>query len=444
MSLCLKTFHFMLLVSGATAASLQGTPKMLTVLADKDVKSWSGDVQNVPDGKMFMMRKDPNDKNAGFIINTTPNNFISSSSSSINDISGPYNDPKAEYQNSDSGANFVLLPNDVPIPDASITGLRGNGTLYDEGTVWIFNAFRLSATSQPGADSDSLIGFEHNEDYWKDTGTTSSCTYKSIAVRYSKDLGKSWTRSVPIITKNKQNETCDDSNPFTGTGDFATMWNPDKKEWVTIAQEGPLVMSTSKDPLAKPGTWTRIDPVTNSTDAGFIGNGTTLAHGDLASIGGSNPSIIRDEKNSVWHMIYAKWGGGMAYTKSTDLYRWDTPYLIWDNSDMTPVSQYPTLVGDEGDTLTTDGTATLYFTAQNHVDWGRPLWSVGIDFGANSSSSASNSTILGSSTNPTSSTAVAQTATSSGISSSSLSGATISSAPVALGDDEDDECDSEL
>ena len=441
MSLTFKLLSFMLLASSAMAASLQGTPKMLTVLVDKDVKSWSGDVQNVPDGKMFMMRKDPNDENAGFIINTTPNDFISSSSSSINDISGPYNDPNDTSQDADSGANFVLLPNDIPIPEPTITGLRGNGTLYDEGSYWIFNAFRLSATSQPGADSNSLIGFEHNEDYWTDTGTTKSCTYKSIAVRYSEDLGKSWTRSVPIITKDKQNETCEDAFPFTGTGDFATMWNPDEKEWVIIAQEGPLVMSTSKDPLAKPGTWTRIDPVTNSTDAGFIGNGTTLSHGDLTSISGSNPSIIRDEKNSVWHMVYAKWGGGMAYTKSSDLYRWDTPYLIWDDSVLTPGSQYPTLVGDEGDTLTTDGTAMMYFTAQNQVDWGRPLWSVGIDFGANSSSTSNSSISTPVSNSTLSNTVGAQTTAASASTTASLPSA--SNVPTGTDDDED-ECDADF
>ena len=70
-----------------------------------------------------------------------------------------------EYQH-DGHANFLLVdPTDVNILPASETGLCGNGTLYDKGTVWIFNAYRLSETSQPGADPNSLIGFEQNEDY---------------------------------------------------------------------------------------------------------------------------------------------------------------------------------------------------------------------------------------------------------------------------------------
>ena len=79
-------------------------------------------------------------------------------------------------------------------------------------------------------------------------------------------------------------------------------------------------------------------------------------------------------------MIYAKWGEGLAYTNSSDLYRWEIPFLIWDNGNQTPNTQYPTLVGDEGDALSTNGAATLYFTAANKVNWGRPLWSVGITF----------------------------------------------------------------
>ena len=77
------------------------------------------------------------------------------------------------------------------------------------------------------------------------------------------------------------------------------MWNPDKKQWVTLAQEAgePLTMSISSDPLAALGSWSRIDPVSGKTALGSKGDGTP--HGDLSSISGSNPSIIRDQKNGV-------------------------------------------------------------------------------------------------------------------------------------------------
>ena len=371
-AIAMKFFKAALVAAPAYAASLLGTPELLHVIEDK-VRNISSSAQFVPDGKMFMLRKDLSDLNAGFLINTTPNNFLNSSTSSITDISTTPDERADKY---------TILPNNIPIPPANATGLRGNGTLYDAGTVWIFNAFHLSETSQPGADPNKLIGFEHNEDYYANTHPTDSCTHKSIAVRYSNDLGRSWTRSDPKITKDKQNETCNSSDRFTGTGDFAAMWAPAVKKWIIIAQEGPLVMSESADALARPYTWTRIDPASCKTAPGFIADPEPLAHGDLKAVSGSNPSIIRDEKNALWHMVYAKWGGGIAYTKSNDLYRWETPIMLFpSNNNMAPNAVYPTLVGDEGDILTTNGTATMYFGANNTVTWGRPLWSVGVDLG---------------------------------------------------------------
>ena len=372
----------MLLVSNTLALTLQGTPKMLDTMQTK-FKPWSGSAQNVPDGKMWMLPKDPSDASAGWIINVTPNNFISSTTPYVTDVTTPYNDPSE--QSATSNGNMITVPATIPIPSASETGMRGNGSLYDELSDWIFNVFRLSETSDPSAPSTHLIGFEHNEDYWKVDGGGGDCTYKSIAVRYSEDLGKSWTRSVPIVTKGIQTATCDDANQFTGTGDFVTIWNSAKKEWVIYAQEGSIVMSHSSDPMAKPGSWTRLDPVSGKTQPGFIGStdGTTLTHGDFASLGGGNPSCLFDKKTNMYHMVWSKWGGGIAYANSADLYRWSTPVLVWEDSSaggIAPGSTYPTLVGDQGDTLSTNGVGVLYFGASNKVDWGRPLWSVDVTF----------------------------------------------------------------
>ena len=388
------------LAGPALSVQLQGTPKMLDVLQTK-VKPISGDVQNVPDGKMWSMPKDPSDKSAGWLVNPTPNNFLSSTSPYITDVTEAWIDPKDADQ-------FNLLPATIDVPSPEDTGMRGNGSLYDELSVWIFNAFRLSETSDPTANSSSLIGFEHNEDYWQVDGGGGDCTYKSIGVRYSPDLGKSWTRSVPILTKGTQNTTCDDSHQFTGTGDFVTMWNPAKKEWVIIAQEGPLVMSHSSDALARPGTWERIDPPTGQTQPGYKTD-VTLSHSDLAPIGGSNPSMIYDSANKIYQMVYAKWGGGIAYTNSTDLYRWSAPILIWDDSSaggLATGSKYPTLLGDGGDLQTSTGGATLYFGADNSVSWGRALWSVDVAFGGASPTfpSTTNTTTSSNTTSPSSDT----------------------------------------
>lgn len=42
--------------------------------------------------------------------------------------------------------------------------------------------------------------------------------------------------------------------------------------------------------------------------------------------------------------------------------------------------RYPTLVGDEGDTRATDVTATLYFTSDTKVQFGRGLWYMKLTF----------------------------------------------------------------
>lgn len=63
-------------------------------------------------------------------------------------------------------------------------------------------------------------------------------------------------------------------------------------------------------------------------------------------------------------------------------------------SDQIPQPQYPPLIGDKGDQLTTDGTATLLFGGDNKVSWGRDLWSVVVEFsgGATNAITASNAT----------------------------------------------------
>ena len=137
-------------------------------------------------------------------------------------------------------------------------------------------------------------------------------------------------------------------------------------------------MSVSCDSLAAPGSWSRIDPISGKTAPGFKGDGT--AHGDLSSISCSNPRIIRDQKNVVWHMVYARWGGGIAYSKSFDLTRWEKPVMLYEGDGHIVNPRYSTLVSNEGDALATDGTATLYFTSDAKVQFGRGRWYIKLTF----------------------------------------------------------------
>lgn len=392
-SAMLNTVYLLLLVSHAGAAVLQGSPQVVRVINDK-LQKWSpSKAQWMPDGKMFAFRQNTSDPKSNFIFSIEPDFRMVGPTNRLDDINAPAGGNQSAYQNTRpprSDINYVELPNGLPIPSAAITGARGDGTFYDYNSIWLMNAFRLSETSQPNASSTSMIGFVHNEDYWGFGGAVNGCTYKSIGVRYSQDLGLSWTRSVPILTKLVQPpfEQCT-VDPMAGTGDLAGMWNPKTQTWVILAQEESfkpftspgLVMSVSSDPLGRPGTWTRINPITGQTQPGFIGGNDTLVHPDLDPIKGASPSIIRDSRNGIWHMVYAKWGNGIAYTNSSDLTRWATPTLLPLNYTQHSGTGYPTLIGDAGDALTTNGMAVLYFIDSSKTGlWGRALWSVGIQF----------------------------------------------------------------
>ena len=406
MSLLAIALSSLLLASTSFSASLVGAPTRINV-AEKVLPHYES-AKFFPDGKVSVFREDPA-SSENWIINIDPDFRLRSTSPSLLDITEPAGPPGWDYTVLPAPPNYKVLPLDTPqLPSfqtgphdkadgndkpsdqqqqlgsltlfklpTSQTGLRGDGEKYDQGSVWLFNWFRLSETSDPSAPPEHLIGFEHNEDHYDDAEGV-ECTYKSIAVRYSTDLGLSWTRSLPIITKDKQPEP-DTCTPFMGTGDFAAHWNPERKEWIILAQEGPLVMSNSSSPTAEPGTWGRYDPVSETVADGFIADKEPLAHGDLKDIAGSNPSIIFDELTKMWHVVYAKWGGGIAYSKSGDLRRWDKPVLIVEGQGEWNVSKYPSLVGSEGDVRTKDGKATLYFTGENEVDTERPLWSVVVD-----------------------------------------------------------------
>ena len=371
----------MLLASTALTAQLNGKPQISKVMPLK-LKDWTGNSGNIPDGKFWSMPQSPGDLNSPFIVWSTPDLRMTSTTPYLDDVTAADPSESIDIPNGKKvpGLNYAILPNNIPIPGPEITGLRSDGQKYDDGTLWIMSAFRLSETSDPNAPPDSLIGFEHNEDYWADTGAGSDCTHKSIAVRYSTDLGKSWTRSVPVLTKDKQTAACDHENRFTGTGDFCAAWNAEGKEWVIYAQEGVVVMSHSSDPLAKPGSWEKLDPVSGKTSPGFISDKEPLAHGDLKDFAGSNPSILKDLGTGLWHMVWAKWGGGIFHASSKDLKRWETPTLIVGEDAGVKGAKYPTLFGTAGDTATRNGSALLVFTSDDEgANEQRPIWEVDVD-----------------------------------------------------------------
>jgi hypothetical protein len=239
----------LLLSSIAEAASLVADPTQLNV-SQTTMRSFNEfEAQFFPDGKMIVFEEFPGQEDTNFIINITPNYRMSLPNIQIEDTDRDRGVNKSDYPDALPvyEGNCATLPPTLPIPEPDMTGLRGNGSLYDTNSVWIFNMFRLSATSQPDAAADSLIGFEHNEDHYEGTSSEGNCVYKSIAVRYSEDLGQSWTRSVPIITTSIQRDP-DGCDPFTGAEDFVTMWDSVQNRWVIYFPQNSLAMAVSTDP----------------------------------------------------------------------------------------------------------------------------------------------------------------------------------------------------
>ena len=274
-SAMVNALYLLPLATQAGAAVLQGSPQLLRAINDK-LQKWSpSKAQWMPDGKMFAFCQNASDPQSNFIFSIEPDFRMVGPTNRLDDVTAPAGGNQSAYPNARpprSDINFVELPNGIPIPSAAVTGARGEGTFYDYNSIWLMNAFRLSETSQPNASSTGMIGFVHNEDYWGFGGAVNGCTYKFVGVRYSQDLGQSWTRSVPILTKLVQSpfEQCN-VDPMVGTGDL--MWNPQSQLWVILAQDESfkpftspgLVMSVSSDPLDRPGTWTRLNPVTGQT-----------------------------------------------------------------------------------------------------------------------------------------------------------------------------------
>lgn len=70
-----------------------------------------------------------------------------------------------------------------------------------------------------------MLAFSYNEDYYRDTDLHQPCSFKFVGVRYSFDLSRSWTRSIPILTLGIQ-LAANNCPREGGVGDMAAAWNP--------------------------------------------------------------------------------------------------------------------------------------------------------------------------------------------------------------------------
>lgn len=241
-----------------------------------------------------------------------------------------------------------------PLPSNQVTGLR---TAFDMRNLWTMSIFRLSETSTPAASSDDLIGFSHCEDYDQDS------VWKSVHVVVSSDLGVTWTRPVPILTAQERQPENGVPAYNGGLGDMAVVWDSAKRRWVAFFQEVGMIglgIAVSTHPRGASLSWSKWDPWNNLYSSGLMGSG--YGHPDLACIPGSNPTLLYDMLEKTWIIVYHAWQGSLVWATSTDLDRWSAPqYLDELTSSGSLVYNYPSLVGNVSDTMTTQCTNILSY-----------------------------------------------------------------------------------
>ena len=168
---------------------------------------------------------------------------------------------------------------------------------------------------------------------------------------------------MPILTAQERQPEAAVPTYNGGLGDMAVVWDSAKHRWVCFFQEvgvDSLAMAVSTDPMAASLTWSKVDPVNNLYSSGLMGIG--YAHPDLASISGSNPTLLYHIPAQTWLMVWHEWEGSIAWAISADLDRWTTPHLF-DSllASGSLVYSYPIMVGSISDTMTTQDTNNFYY-----------------------------------------------------------------------------------
>lgn len=255
------------------------------------------------------------------------------------------------HSNMTAGTTFAN-----PLPSNQVTGFRTTDT-FDMCKLWTMSIFRLSETSTPAASSNDLIGFSHCEDYDQDS------VWKSVHVVLSSDLGVTWTRPVPILTAQERQPKNGVPAYNGGLGDMAAVWDNAKRRWVAFFQEVGMIglgIAVSTDPRGASLTWSKYDPLNNLYSSGLMGLG--YGHPDLASMPGSNPTLLYDVLEKGWVIVYHAWQGSLAWATSTDLDRWSIPQFLDElTSSGSLVYNYPSLAGNISDTMTNQRTNILSY-----------------------------------------------------------------------------------
>ena len=216
-------------------------------------------------------------------------------------------------------------------PANSVFGRRGNFNSWDNGGSWLMSVFRKSG--------NDFIGFYHAEDHWY-PHTSNDIAWKSLAVTYSSDKGKTWINGTQIITS----PTTKPATPtWGGAGDCCVVWDHFNNRWMCYYQENWILMAISTDPKGAPGTWKKYYNG-SFTEQGLGGQHTKLP--GLSSVSGGNPSVHWNTYLKKWVMVWHGWSPASIYLSvSKDGINWDEPKSIIVSS-ISGRAWYPTIIGN--------------------------------------------------------------------------------------------------
>ena len=238
----------------------------------------------------------------------------------------------AEFENYRSTGTSQFVEDQTKFdPTNSVFGRRGNFDSWENGGSWLMSVFRENG--------DNFIGFYHAEDHWY-PHTSNDIAWKSLAVTYSSDKGKTWSTGNQIITS----PTSKPATPtWGGSGDCCVVWDHINKRWMCYYQENWILMAVSTDPKGAPGTWKKY------YNGGFTENGLGGQHTKLpglSSASGGNPSVHWNTYLKKWVMVWHGWSPTRIYLSvSNDGINWDEPKSIIVSS-ISGRAWYPTIIGN--------------------------------------------------------------------------------------------------
>ncbi len=173
---------------------------------------------------------------------------------------------------------------------------------------------------------------------------------------------------MPILTAQERQQKNGVPADNGGLGDMAVVWDNAKRRWVAFFQEVGIIglgIGVSTNPRGASLTWSMFDPLNNLYSSGLMGLG--YGHPDLASIPGSNPTLLHDMLEKRWVIVYHAWQDSLAWATSTDLDQWSTPQFLDElTSSGSCVYNYPSLVGNISDTMTNQPTNLLLYRKFPH------------------------------------------------------------------------------